>query len=181
MKLLFLPIDINLENFSFSQKEDPEKNNVFNPWWNSTLINEPAVEENNFDKILNQLPFTKITRLFYKTQKIAVSSHVDVMPQMTMEDNEYDHIKLNEPCGYRIVINGSLDTLKILNNKSWITASLPKTPCCYVLNSTELYHSVESDPFRETIYIRGFLDQQKHKLLLEKSFKKFKNYAIYQP
>jgi hypothetical protein len=103
MKLLFLPIDINLENFSFSQKEDPEKNNVFNPWWNSTLINKPAVEENNFDKILNQLPFTKITRLFYKTQKIAVSSHVDVMPQMTMEDNEYDHIKLNEPCGYRIV------------------------------------------------------------------------------
>jgi hypothetical protein len=180
MNLLFLPIDINLENFSFSQEENPEKNNLFNPWWNSTFINEDTIKKNNFDNILNQLPFTKITRLFYKTQKVAVSSHVDVMSQMMMEDGEYEHIKLNEPCGYRIVINGDLDKLKILNNGKWCTAKIPSTPCCYVLNSTELYHSVESDQLRETIYVRGFIDQEKHRLLIEKSLKKFKEYAIYR-
>lgn len=178
--LLFLPVDINLCSLGFVQKEDSEKNNAFNPWWNSTFISDESIRKNGFDQILNQLPFTKITRLFYKTQKTAVGRHVDVMPQMTMEENEYNHILSNEPCGYRIVLNGSLDKLKIYNNNKCMTAVLPSIPICYLINSSKLYHSVEADLHRETIYIRGFLDADKHKLLIKKSLEKFKNYAIYE-
>lgn len=178
--LLFLPVDINLCISRFLQKEDSEKNNYFNPWWNSTFINEDSIQKNNFNKILNQLPFTKITRLFYKTQKTAVGRHVDVMPQMILEKDEYNHIRFNEPCGYRIVLNGGLDKLKIYSSNQCITAVLPSIPICYLINSSQLYHSVESDINRETIYIRGFLDLEKHKLLISKSLEKYKEYALYE-
>jgi hypothetical protein len=180
MKLLFLPIDIDLENFSFLQEENSEKNNLFNPWWNSTFIDKSAVEENNFNRILNQLPFTKITRLFYKTQKTSVSPHIDVMPAMTMEDGEYDHIKENEPCGYRIVINGSVDKLRINTGSKWVETILPSIPSCYLINSSETLHSVDFDPSRQTIYIRGFIDVIRHNELIEKSLQKYKDYAIYK-
>lgn len=180
MKLIFCPIDIDLSKFVFKQSSESEKNIFFNPWWDSTFIKEDTVIRNGFDKILNQLPYTKITRLFYKTQKIQVESHLDVMPQMIMEEGEYDHIKSNEPCGYRIVINGGVDKLRILKKGEWVSADIPCTPCCYVINSTEAYHSVDYDNLRETIYIRGFVEEKKHQMLLEKSLLKYKKYAIYE-
>lgn len=179
MNLLFLPIDIDLTNFKFYQNEEAEKNNLFNPWWNSTFISNKVIKENNFDLILNQLPVTKVTRLFYKTQRIAVDSHVDVMPQMKLDRNEFSHIKSNEPCGYRILINGGLDKLHIETKEGWKVAQLPHAPICYLINSTTLYHKVDHDPIRETIYIRGWIDKEKHDRLIAKSLEKFKEYAIY--
>jgi hypothetical protein len=82
MKLLFLPIDIDLTGFDFKQYDKSLENNQFNPYWNSTFISKDTIDKNNFDKILNQLPFTKITRLMFKTQKIAVGPHVDVIEKM---------------------------------------------------------------------------------------------------
>lgn len=179
MKLLFSPIDIDLDNFSFRQEENPEQNNLFNPWWNSTFVSDKVIKENNFDKILDQLPFEKITRIFYKTQRVAVGPHVDVMTQMKLDPNEYDHITSNEPCGYRIVINGSIDKLQVLIDGEWRIAHLPKTPICYLINSTTLYHKLDHDPTRETIYIRGWVNRQKHENLISKSLEKFKEYALY--
>lgn len=177
--LLFLPIDIDLCNLSFIQKEDSKKNNSFNPWWNSTVISEDTIKKNGFDQILNQLPVENITRIFYKTQRVAVASHVDVMTQMKLAPNEYEHILHNEPCGYRIVINGSLDKLHVKVGEQWITAHLPCTPICYLINSSALYHRVDEDPTRETIYIRGWINTEQHQKLIARSLEKFKDYAIY--
>jgi hypothetical protein len=179
MKLLFLPIDIDLKGFEFQQMGELEHGNLFNPWWNATFIKEETIIKNDFNLILDQLPFKQITRLFHKTQKSAVGSHVDVMPQMQMEENEYDHIKKNEPCGYRIVLKGGTDKVKIKTSSGWVTSILPSVPSCYIINSTEAFHTVDFDEIRETIYIRGFLDIEKHHQLVEKSLLKYKDYAIY--
>lgn len=177
--LLFVPIDIDLSDLHFKQAENSQENHLFNPWWNSTFVSEDTIKQNGFDRILDQLPVENITRIFYKTQRIAVGPHVDVMPQMKLDPNEYEHIKNNEPCGYRIVINGGLDKLHVKVNDQWITAHLPHTPVCYLINSTTLYHTVDDDPTRETIYIRGWINKDRHQKLIDRSLERFGDYAIY--
>jgi hypothetical protein len=98
---------------------------------------------------------------------------------MKFDENEFEHIRSNEPCGYRIVINGVLEKLHVKTNDNWVVAKLPYTPICYLINSTTLYHKVDDDPTRETIYVRGWIDREKHNNLIDTSLKKFKEYAIY--
>lgn len=179
MKLLFLPVDIDLTGFSFTQYDHTLENNAFNPWWNASFISEETAAKNNFSKIVEQLPFNRITRLIYKTQKVKVGPHLDVYPKMLLEENEYDHLVENEPCGYRLVIKGSTDKLEVYNGKQWEVARLPSTPCCYLLDSTAGLHRVAYDESRETIYFRGFVDKEHHKSIIQRSLEKYSSYAIY--
>jgi len=178
MTILFLPIDIDLSNFDFTQFDDSKKLTAFNPYWNSSSISTNTVVKNKFDDILGQLPFTKITTLTYKEQKGRVGDHVDVYPEMNLYENELEHINSNEPAGYRIVICGNTDAIEIFNGVEWVVARAPQTPCCYVLNSTKARHRIKEDIGRKIIYIRGFLDTEKHLKLLSNSYIKYKDYAI---
>jgi hypothetical protein len=178
MNLLFLPIDIDLSELEFSQEDRSIELREYNPYWSSTPVDSQSILKNNFDKILNQLPFNQITTLTHKIQQKGVESHIDVYPSMTFKEGEFSHIKENEPCGYRFVLKGLADSLEIFNGQEWITASLPDIPCCYLLNSTSAYHRVKEDPNRETIYVRGFIDSEKHKKLINRSYKKYNEHAI---
>jgi len=178
MSILFLPIDIDLSNFDFTQLDNSTELKAFNPYWDSSLITENTIIKNGFNRILGQLPFTKITTLSYKIQKSVVGEHVDVYPAMTFEEDELDHIIANEPSGYRFVIKGATDSIEVFNGKEWVTAHLPTVPCCYVLNATSGKHRVKADADRRIIYVRGFLNESKHKALIEKSYNKYKDYAI---
>ncbi len=178
MTLLFLPIDIDIDISSFSQEDSASRLTAYNPYWASASISTTDIERNNFDTILEQLPFNKITTITHKFQEREVHSHVDVYPSMIFEQGEYQHIVDNEPAGYRILLNGNLDRLEIFNGVNWVVARMPKSPCCYLLNSTVAQHRVKDDPNRELIYIRGFLDKEKHCNLIEKSYSKYKDYAI---
>ena len=181
MKLLFLPIDIDvsgLENF----KQLDSTNTIISPftqWWDSSSITDETVKHNNFNRVLNQLPFTRITGLTYKIQNEEVPAHIDVNSSMPFEDGEAENILANEPAGYRFVIKGQTDKVEVYNGREWVVAHIPSTPCCYVLNSTTGKHKVAYDPNREIIYARGFVDPVAHKQLLERSLEKFKQYAIY--
>ena len=103
---------------------------------------------------------------------------MDVYPEMIFQPNELEHIKLNEPAGYRIVISGSTDSIEIFNGVEWVVARAPQTPCCYVLNSTSARHRIKEDIGRKMIYIRGFLNREKHLELLSKSYERYKDYAV---
>ena len=176
--LLFLPIDIDLSDVNFTQFDKSIKLTAYNPYWESTVVTKETVIKNDFDKILNQLPFTDISVLTYKIQQTVVESHVDVYPSMNFKEGELEHIIANEPSGYRFVIKGANDSLEVFNGKEWITAYLPTVPCCYILNATAGKHKVKEDIDRRIIYVRGFLDESKHKALIEKSYIKYKDYAI---
>ena len=58
--ILFLPIDIDLSNFDFTQLDNSRKLTAYNPYWNSSSITTHTVIKNNFNRFLDQLPFTKI-------------------------------------------------------------------------------------------------------------------------
>lgn len=177
--LLFLPVDIDLKGFTFKRYNNSLENNSFNLWWSASVILDECVEQNDFKKVLDQLPFTQITRITHKVQTAMVKPHVDVMASMGLQDNEYEHIANNEPCGYRLVIVGQHDKLKVHNKKEWVTAALPTVPCCYLLNSIVGLHKVDDDDHREIIYIRGFVDPVKHKEIINRSLEKYKDYAIF--
>jgi hypothetical protein len=176
--LLFLPIDIDLTNFKFTQLDESIEIKAFNPFWHSSLITEDAKVKNGFGHILNQLPLTEITVLTYKKQKNIVNPHIDVFQPMSFKENELEHIRLNEPAGYRIVIKGATDSIEIFNGVDWVTAHIPTVPCCYLLNSTMAKHRIKEDIDRTTIYMRGFLDEKKHQELIKKSFEKYGSYAV---
>jgi len=177
--LLFLPIDIDLSQLNFKQLDDSNKSGKWQGWWDATFISEDTVKQTGFDKILNQLPHTRITRLFHKIQTKAVESHLDCQSDMIYENGEYEYLKNIEPGGYRLVLNGSPKALWVFDNKEWHNVTLPCVPCCYVLNATSGYHKLDADPNRETIYMRGYVDEAKHQELLKRSFEKYKDYAVY--
>jgi hypothetical protein len=178
MTILFLPIDIDLSNFDFTQFDKSTELTAFNPYWDSSAISTDTIVKNKFNDILDQLPFATITTLTYKEQNGIVGDHVDVYPEMIFQPNELEHIKLNEPSGYRIVISGSTDAIEIFNGVEWVVARAPQTPCCYVLNSTSARHRIKEDVGRKIIYVRGFLNIEKHLELLKRSLEKYKDYAV---
>ncbi len=178
MTLLFLPIDLKIPVLNFKQNNISSRLTAYNPYWNSATISQEDIEQNNLTEILDQLPFSKITTITHKFQEREVHSHIDVYPSMTFEEGEYRHILDNEPAGYRILLQGQADRLEIFNGIEWITANIPMIPGCYLLNSTIAKHRVKEDANRELIYIRGFLDKDKHLKLIERSYSKYKDYAI---
>ena len=180
MSILFLPIDIDMSSVNFKQADGSVKlTSKHNPFWNSTLISEDTVLKTGLDKVLSQLPFNKITVLTYKIQQEVVSAHVDVHPDMLFEEGELEHILQNEPVGYRLVLSGSTDSVEVFNGINWVKAHTPSVPCCYLLNSTSTTHRVKTDIGRTIIYVRGIVDAEEHRLLIERSLEKYKNYAVF--
>jgi len=177
--LVFLPIDIDLTELNFKQLDNSKKSGSWQGYWDASFISEETIKQTQFDKILDQLPLTKITRLFHKIQTKSVVSHLDCQDDMIYEDGEYEYLKSIEPGGYRLVLSGSPKALWVFDNKEWRNVTLPSVPCCYVLNATAGYHKLDMDPGRETIYMRGYVDELKHQELLKRSFEKYKDYAVY--
>lgn len=182
MKLLFLPIDIEISEIIKNLKVPKFiKSNIgkYNPYWDSTPIKKMHPEYDNIKLVLDQLPFDEITTITHKIQSKEVLPHVDVYPDMEFSQGELENIKSNEPSGYRILINGSKNKLEIFDGQKWVFPDLPTIPCCYLINATELKHRVLPDENRELIYVRGFLNKEKHKKLIETSLEKYKNHAVF--
>lgn len=180
MTLLFLPIDIQVNNIDFKRTAELKKvpAQVFQPaWWDSAILDSASL--NQFDDIIKQLPYDKISIVMHKFQNGPVGSHLDVYPNMKIDPDELANITDNEPCGYRLVLNGKDDALEIFDGVNWLTPKLPSTPCCYLINSTRLRHRVKDDPGREVLYFRGLINKERNQTLIEKSLIKYKEHAVY--
>lgn len=175
--LLFLPIEITISETVFTVNKISQP--TFKGLWQTKELNEEEIISSGINSITDQLPYEKITLAKYNTQPENIPAHVDVQSTWTRTLEEYEHIRSNEPAGYRVVLIGGQNSLEVFDGKEWRTAKLPQTPFAYVLNSTSCSHRVINDPGRQTLYFRGFLDQEKHQRLIEKNLKKFKEFAIY--
>lgn len=181
MTLLFLPIDIDIKPIDFN-RDNLKKMPVhsYQPkWWDSAIMDVENIELNSLMDIFNQLPYDKITMAMHKFQNEPVGEHFDVYPQMKISPEEYKNITDNEPCGYRIVLKGNNDRLSLWDGESWVTPILPSVPCCYLINATHMKHKVSDDPGREIIYIRGIINSDRHKELLDRSLQKYGDHAVY--
>lgn len=163
---------------SGSTNESPVEfeNAKYQPYWTTSRITETL--DDNLKFILDQLPISKVTNIYYKEQKESVSPHYDVYPNMKFEEGEYANILDNEPSGYRLVLEGSTDVLYVKSQGTFKLAELPSVPCCYLLNTTAGLHMLKDDPGRKIIYIRGFIDTARHQTLIEKSLNRYKNLSI---
>jgi hypothetical protein len=178
VSILFLPIDIEIPKIdTIHPPSTIIENGKYQPFWNTSRIDECV--DKNLKFILDQLPFDQITNIYYKEQKTIVAPHYDVYPDMKFEEGEYKNILDNEPAGYRLVLEGSTDVLYVNNGNTFELARLPFVPCCYLLNSTAGLHKVKDDPGRKIIYVRGFINPDKHKTLIDKSLKLYKDFALY--
>jgi len=177
MKILYLPIDITIPVFDISKLHSSVYTGArYQPYWRTEDISQIQYPE--LFEVIDQLPFIKVTNIYFKEQKEFVKAHYDVYPDMTFEDGEYQNILSNEPAGYRIVLIGKKDKIFIKSKGKFKPAVLPTVPGCYLINSTESYHMVLNDSGRKIIYVRGLIDPEKHKALIDRSFNLYKDLAI---
>jgi hypothetical protein len=173
--LIFLPIEIKIDKTTFDINSPLHSTNL--GLWRTRLVksDDPEIKE-----LTDQLPYSHITLIKYNTQAVDIPSHVDIRPSYIKDTIEYQHIKENEPSGYRVVLVGSTDRLEVFDGKEWRVARLPSSPFAYVLNSTDTKHRVIGETGRQTLYFRGFLDIEKHQQLIKKNLEKYSEYAIYR-
>ena len=186
--LLYLPIKIDIPNVDYNISDDNfnlKKYDYFETWSAKQFrdINE-ANNHEGFKIILNQLPFKEITLFKQNTQLKDVMAHVDVNinyhSKGYITNEEHDNILKNEPAGNRIVLKGKKDVLEIFDGKDWKKVTLPEVPFAYIINSTKFKHRVVGDTGRKTLYIRGSLDENLHKQLIEKNLKEYHSYALFE-
>lgn len=189
-KILYLPVDLpKFPVVNFYTDTDTEWN-----FWNFKKLTEKNITpysatsiKSNFiedypDIInwLNNFPFLDIINIKFNVQLKTVRPHIDfVNPHLN--ENLFENNQINEPCGYRVLINGSRsEKLYILNKNKKVYATLPNQTDVYVIGQTSCLHGVEEDIDRRSLYLHFFIDKNKHNYLLKKSWKKYKKYAILQ-
>lgn len=190
-KLYYTPIDFNLQ----LNKEEILQN--FNPSvdWNFWKFEKLTDNSNgkygansfkdsalqlypNLCNYINSLPFVQLSNVKINMQTQSAVPHIDfVNPQEGQE--LYENNVNNEPCGYRIVVNGKSDVLKIHKDNTVHTCIMPEDTDLYVIDSSGVEHSVDDDKDRVTVYVTGFIDKDKHNQLIANSLKKYKKYAIF--
>lgn len=190
--LLFLPIDIDLQDLEFPELIDTHSDIMGASFWTyEQLLDNNSKDplpwrkdldpiRENYKNIISKLPFETLENIRLSIQSKIVKPHIDVSNETKNKSLEnYNHYLENEPCGYRIVISGNKSALKLIVNGSIVTAELPSIPCVYLINSTTCHHFVDRDIGRKTVYIRGKVRPVEHKRMIEKSLDRFKNYAIF--
>ena len=173
--LLFLPIDLDTSYLNNLILSNTEHKPIWNPFWSVSNV-ELTVNILNF---CEQLPIIKVDKFYFKTQFGNVGVHKDTN-KSKCDPILYENLSSNEPAGFHIIIKGSKNLLHVFNGESFIRASLPKTTNSYVMNATETLHRVNEDENRQTIYIRGIIDSNRHKEFIKSNLEKYHNYAIYK-
>ena len=176
--LLFLPLDIIISDIDF-QVED-EKVTFHQANWYTRNV---SGRENNFEKyrwLLDQLPIVQVNTFTHKIQQQAVRQHFDMYPDYSNLSNLHKHIIANEPAGYHIVLKGKNDSIEVFDGVEWINPILPNLPGAYLLNLTSCLHRIKEDHLRETLYIHGILDVDKHKELIKRNLKQYGDLAVFK-
>lgn len=187
-KILFLPIDIDLPDLNFPILKDTKSNLPGSSFWtyenladNNKIRNDIDESKIPFKNVIEQLPLIDIHIARLSIQDKIVTPHIDINLLTHKIDKEsYDNIKKNEPCGYRLVIDGSPTALKLISNGKVISTYLPKIPMVYVISSTAVPHFIDNDIGRKTLYVRGTINEVKHQILINTSLEKYRKFCVYE-
>ena len=174
--LLFVPLDVEITNLNFELGESATRHQAF---WTTNNVVKLGNNYDNYRWLLDQLSLDSVSNFTHKIQKSAVRPHLDFFDYG--EVTEYIQQLLdNEPSGFHVVLKGNVDSLEIFNGVEWVNPILPKVPIAYLLNLTSCYHRVKEDCMRETLYIHGIINKQKHQELLNRSLNKYGHLAVYR-
>ena len=188
----YIPIDIGqrLNKQEILNNFKPNLDKIFNFWSFEKLtesnggkygVNDfTMVAKEKYTQLCNYislLPFTKLSNVKINIQREVAPPHIDFMAPNEGKELYQNNLK-NEPSGYRIVVRGKNDVLKLHYENKEKICYMPADTDCYVTNHTSGWHSVGEDKDRITIYISGFIDKDKHITLLNKSKQKYSEYIV---
>ena len=149
-----------------------------NPYDKSDWTDEAKEKHSELIEWFNYFPYTNIINVKINRQLKEVKPHIDfnrpeLHPAMYYNNNE------NEPCGYRIIINGSRKKgIYVMRGEEKIYCDIPDDTDTYVLGHTTTMHGVDDDDDRITIFAHFEIDAEKNRDLLQRSFEKYGSYAI---
>jgi hypothetical protein len=123
------------------------------------------------------LPFLSLRNVKLNFQRKAVAGHID-FTNPHLELNLWNNNHINEPCGYRILIQGSRTHCLWVDDYTKL-CDMPIETDLYVLNHTAGMHGVSNELGRWTIFCHAEIDSNKHNLLIQKSLIKYGQYAIW--
>jgi hypothetical protein len=187
--LLWLPIDIPkfpIENFRVKSKFrwnfwDVTKltEDRSSPYERTVLTQEIVSEYPELVEWFSNFPYLSIRNIKFNVQRGAVAKHID-FTKPGLEPLLHSNNRLNEPCGYRILLKGSRSNrLYILKDGIKHYVTLPETTDTYVLGHTNALHGVDEDADRLTIFMHFEIDSTRHQRLLAASMKKYAQYAVF--
>lgn len=187
-KILWMPIDLPkfpIANFSLDTKRNwmfwnfAKLTNIDSPKYSHSEIRKEIVKRYpELAEWIKLLPISSISNIKFNVQQSVVVPHIDFhSPDEGAE--LFTNNSNNEPCGYRVLISGSrTGKLYVVSGGEKIYVNMPNETDVYVLGQTNCMHGVEDEPGRSTMYFHFFVDPVAHKNLLERSFEKYKDYAI---
>ena len=99
-----------------------------------------------------------------------------------------DHVKQNEPYAYRVSLGDIHDAFYVstmqgltedeLDNGKYLFGNLPLTTNNWNMTCSKSFHGTLPKEDKETLFVSGILDEAAHRQLIDRSYKKYKDFAI---
>lgn len=193
-----------IPNFSSNEQAELAKNKQFYKYaWNSYRLREIEEKEASWESqnseelwrwtaesrltcpkliqyIEDHLPLKKIRAASIMSSRGTVPAHFDMSPNLPHESKNI-YID-NEPSMYRLLLDGIIKENSFYvaspSKKSYI--NLPTDSPGWVMGSFSCTHGNDEEvPYQKIIlYIIGEVDIDRHQTLVNKSYEKYKEYAI---
>ena len=129
------------------------------------------------------LPFTDYINIkIHHIQTTGMEMHVD-FGDPTKNESLYEHTQENEPCGYRMVIQGTKSgEVAVSRNDEIIVPRMPEDTDWYSISHTGTLHGTPSNiddiKDRYVLFVQGWVDKEKNTELITRSLEKYKEYII---
>tara|TARA_B110000037_G_C17037361_1_gene472188 strand:- start:293 stop:910 length:618 start_codon:yes stop_codon:yes gene_type:complete len=129
------------------------------------------------------LPFTDYINIkIHHIQSTGMVMHIDFGDQ-TKNPELYKHTQEHEPCGFRMVIQGTKSgDMAINNNDELIVPDMPEDTDWYLISHTGTLHgtpsNVDNIKDRYVLFVQGWVDKEKHNELISKSIVKYKDLIV---
>jgi hypothetical protein len=160
--------------------------------WNHVIIRNPIISpeqheipgsgwrpdfKKKFPEIVNlveQFPYKNINNAYILEQIIEVDPHFDYA-------SKNPNVQL-EPATYRVtLLMEDFETFYICQENQIVHPNFPKETNSWVFSNKKYMHGSKlskNNSRKVLLCVAGTLDEEKHWSLLEKSYKKYKNYAF---
>lgn len=158
------PYETQVENFSWHWTEEAQ-----------TLC--PKL----IDYIKEHLPFHRFKYITAISSNGTVPMHLDLRDDIKQEEKNY--YRDNDPCFYRLLLDGDLnrDTFYVFTKKlGKVYCTLPRSSPGWAMGSYSCAHgNDEVEPNKKLLlYVMGDLDLERHKDLIERSARIYKEYTV---
>ena len=95
----------------------------------------------------------------------------------------YKHTQEHEPCGYRMVLQGTkFGEVAVSRNDEIIVPRMPEDTDWYAISHTGTLHGTPSNiddiKDRYVLFVQGWVDKEKNTELISRSLEKYKEYTI---